>query len=74
MELCDQGDGAAITDRLLGDFEKQGKFVTALCAGQHVLAEHGGLKAGRTVAGGQYAEQVEGFGNAVRPPNKGGVS
>jgi eukaryotic-like serine/threonine-protein kinase len=60
-ELCGQEKGAPLIKKLLSDFKRQGKPITALCAGQHVLAEHGLLTADRKVAGGPNATQVPGF-------------
>ena len=43
--------------RIIREFNEQGRFITAICRGQRVLAAHGQLD-GRTVADSQYAKDV----------------
>jgi protease I len=44
------------TARLLADFRRQGKLVSAICAGQAVLAQHGVLD-GHNAAGGRIIRE-----------------
>ncbi len=67
VEFAPGGAGAATTCRLLDEFNREGKLVTAICRGQQVLAEHGELK-GKTVAKCNYVDAYEltqPFGNDV---------
>jgi serine/threonine protein kinase/putative intracellular protease/amidase len=57
-------EGRRQTARLLHEFNSAGKPIAALCAGQHILAAHGLLQPGVTVAGGQYAESHAEFANS----------
>jgi serine/threonine protein kinase/putative intracellular protease/amidase len=57
-------EGRRQTARLLHEFNSAGKPIAALCAGQHILAAHGLLHPGVTVAGGQYAESHAEFANS----------
>ena len=45
------------TKQLLADFSRQGKFITAICRGQEVLADHGYLGKGDMVARNRYLEK-----------------
>jgi serine/threonine-protein kinase len=67
FEFAPGGTAAITTRRLLDEFKKDGKLVTAICRGQQILAEHGELK-GKTVARCIYVdayERIQPFGNDV---------
>jgi serine/threonine protein kinase len=70
QELCGTNQGAADVRRLLQDFERQGKFVTSICAGQYVLAKHGRLTPDRKVAYSKYAHDFPGFAQYCRAEEK----
>lgn len=61
-ELCGNEPGAPTARKLIADFRAQKKLVGAICAGQHMLADHGLLSNPNTqIAHSEYAHKVPGF-------------
>jgi serine/threonine protein kinase len=60
------GAAAETTQRLLEEFQREGKVIAALCAGQRALAQNGILR-GKRVAACQYVDssEITGVGGTV---------
>jgi putative intracellular protease/amidase len=53
--------------RYIAAFRDRGRLVTAICAGQRVLAAHGALR-GKTVAHSNHTDQIKGYTNSGARP------